>query len=112
MALGAFIHGFVPSSLVRQVIGPENPLAVPIAAIAGAPIYVGMSAMLPVAASFADQGIPIGTVLAFVVGSAGVSLPNLVLMNKLFDRVLLAVYALTVVTTGVFVGVVFNTFLV
>jgi len=108
MALGAIVHGFVPAVLVRRIIGPENPLAVPIAAVAGAPIYVSMSAMLPVAASFAEQGVPVGTVLAFVVGSAGVSVPNLVLLNKLFDRTLLATYAGTVVATGTAVGLLFN----
>lgn len=108
MTLGAVIHAFVPASIIHQLIGPENPLAVFIAAVAGAPIYVSMSAMLPVAATFTNQGIPIGTVLAFVIGSAGVSLPNLVLLNKLFDRTLLAVYTLTVVTTGIVVGLLFN----
>lgn len=108
MTLGAVVHGFVPAELVLSVIGPDNPLAVPIAAVAGAPIYVSMSAMLPVAASFAEQGVPIGTVLAFVVGSAGVSVPNLVLLNKLFDRTLLAAYAVTVVATGIGVGLLFN----
>jgi len=108
MTLGAVIHAFVPATFIHKLIGPENPFAVLIAAVAGAPIYVSMSAMLPIAASFTDQGIPIGTVLAFVVGSAGVSFPNLVLLNKLFDRTLLAVYAVTVVTTGIVIGVLFN----
>lgn len=108
IALGAVVHGFVPASLVRAVVGPGNPLAVPVAAVAGAPIYVSMSTMLPVAASFADHGVPIGTVLAFVVGSAGVSLPNLVLLKRLFDRALLAVYAVTVVGIGIAVGLLFN----
>jgi len=67
--------------------------------------------MLPIAVTFTDQGIPIGTVLAFVVGSAGVSLPNLVLLNKLFSRTLLAIYAGTVVTIGIVIGVLFNTVL-
>lgn len=52
------------------------------------------------------------TVLAFVVGGAGVSIPNLLLLNKLFERRLLAVYAATVVTIGVLVGVLFNAVLV
>lgn len=108
MAAGAAIHGFVPASFLGRFLGPSNPLAVPLAAVAGAPIYVSMSAMLPVAVSLTEQGIPFGTVLAFVVGSAGVSVPNLVLLNKLFDRTLLVVYALTVVAIGVVVGVLFN----
>jgi uncharacterized membrane protein YraQ (UPF0718 family) len=111
ITFGAVIHAFVPAAMVRVVIGPENPFAVFIASIAGAPIYLSMSAMLPIAVTFTDQGIPIGTVLAFVVGSAGVSLPNLVLLNKLFSRTLLAIYAGTVVTIGIVIGVLFNTVL-
>ncbi len=36
------------------------------------------------------------------------SLPNLVLLNKLFARRLLAAYATTVVIVAILVGVVFN----
>lgn len=111
LTLGALIHGFVPTAMLTRILGPENPLAVPLAAVAGAPIYVSMSAMLPVAATFADQGIPMGTVLAFVVGSAGVSIPNLILLNKLFDRTLLGIYAVSVVVTAIVVGVTFNALL-
>lgn len=111
ITIGALIHGVVPVEIVQAVLGDQNPLAVPLAAIAGAPIYVSMSGMLPIAASFSDQGIAIGTVIAFVIGGAGVSLPNLILLNKIFKRRLLAVYAGTVVTIGVLVGLVFNHFL-
>lgn len=108
MIIGALIHGVVPTSWLQSLLGPANPLAVPIAAIAGAPIYISLEAMLPIAASFADQGIPIGTVLAFVIGSAGVSVPNLIMLNKLFDRTLLFVYVASVVATGITVGLLFN----
>ncbi len=111
MTLGALIHGFVPVEVLRTVLGSENPLAVPLAAVAGAPVYISLSGMLPIAASLSDRGIAIGTVLAFVVGGAGVSIPNLVLLRTLFERRLLAVYAGTVVAIGVTVGLVFNTLL-
>ena len=108
MTVGALIHGVVPIEVVRGVLGPENPVAVPLAALAGAPIYVSMSGMLPIAASLSEQGIAVGTVLAFVVGGAGVSIPNLVLLNRLFERRLLLVYAGTVVAIGTAIGVLFN----
>jgi uncharacterized membrane protein YraQ (UPF0718 family) len=112
MVIGALIHGVVPVDVLRTVLGPANPLAVPLAALAGAPVYVSLSGMLPIAASLSGQGIAIGTVLAFVIGGAGVSVPNLILLNKLFKRRLLIVYAGTVVTIGVVVGVVFNFFII
>lgn len=108
MTAGALIHGVVPVEVVRAVLGPENPLAVPLAALAGAPVYVSMSGMLPIAASLSEQGVAVGTVVAFVVGGAGVSVPNLVLLNRLFERRLLLVYAGTVVAIGTAIGVLFN----
>jgi uncharacterized membrane protein YraQ (UPF0718 family) len=108
MTVGALVHGVVPVELVRGILGPENPVAVPLAALAGAPVYVSMSGMLPIAASFAERGVAIGTVLAFVIGGAGVSIPNLILLNKLFERRLLAVYAGTVVAIGTVLGMGFN----
>jgi uncharacterized membrane protein YraQ (UPF0718 family) len=112
MTIGALLHGVVPVAWVQAILGPENPLAVPLAALAGAPLYVSMSGMLPIAASLGEQGVPVGTVLAFVVGGAGVSIPNLVLLSKLFEHRLLAVYVGTVVAIGTTVGALFNLVLV
>ncbi|SDF31153.1 hypothetical protein SAMN04488067_103167 [Halorubrum xinjiangense] len=109
IAIGALIHGAVPAEFLQRIAGPGNPLATPIAALAGAPIYVSISGMLPIAHSLTEAGIPIGTVIAFVIGGAGISIPNLILLNKLFERRLLAIYATTVVTIGITIGVLFNT---
>lgn len=108
IAIGALIHGAVPASFLQRIAGPSNPLATPLAALAGAPVYVSISGMLPIAHSLAEQGIPIGTVMAFVIGGAGISIPNLILLNKLFERRLLGIYATSVVTIGVVIGVIFN----
>lgn len=108
MVLGAALHGFVPTQWIRAILGSGNPAAVSVATLAGAPIYVSISAMLPLASSLVDQGIPLGTVLAFVVGGAGVSVPNLALLASFFDRYLLLVYVLTVVAVGIVVGTIFN----
>jgi len=112
IAIGALIHGAVPAEFLQRVAGPGNPLATPLAALAGAPVYVSLSGMLPIAHSLAGQGVPIGTVLAFVIGGAGISIPNLILLNKLFERRLLAIYAGTVVAIGIVVGVLFDAVLV
>jgi uncharacterized membrane protein YraQ (UPF0718 family) len=108
MTVGALIHGVVPVEVLHAVLGPENPLAVPLAVLVGAPVYISVSGMLSIAVPLVDRGIAVGTVLAFVVGGAGVSVPNIVLLNRLFGRRLLAVYVGTVVTIGVVVGVAFN----
>lgn len=108
ITVGALIHGVVPVEYVQAVLGSDNPLAIPLAAVVGAPVYVSVSGMLPIAASLSDQGIAIGTVLAFVIGGAGVSLPNLILLNKLFKRRLLGIYAAAVISIAITVGLLFN----
>jgi uncharacterized membrane protein YraQ (UPF0718 family) len=108
----ALIHGVVPVSWLQSLLGPSNPVAVPLAVLAGVPLYFSLSAMLPVAASLVSTGIPIGTVLALLVGTVGVSLPNLIMLNKLFSRRLLVAYVSTVVAIGIGVGLVFNAVLI
>lgn len=112
IVIGALIYGAVPESLLQSVAGTTNPLVVVFAVLLGAPVYVSISGMLPIAAALAAQGVPIGTVLAFVIGGAGISIPNLILLNALFERKLLAVYASAVVVIGFTVGMIFNLFFV
>lgn len=108
IAVAALIHGLVPVKWLRAVLGPENPFAVPLAVVAGVPLYFSLSAMLPVAAALVNQGIPIGTVLALLVGTVGVSLPNLIMLRKLFGGRLLVAYVATIVVLGIAIGLSFN----
>jgi uncharacterized membrane protein YraQ (UPF0718 family) len=108
VAVATLVHGVVPVAWLRAVLGPGNPLAVPFAVLAGVPLYFSLSAMLPVAAALVSKGVPIGTVLALLVGTVGVSLPNLVLLRKLFSPRLLTAYVLAVTAIGVAVGLLFN----
>lgn len=108
MLVAALVHGVVPVAWLDTVLGPSNPVAVPLAVLVGVPLYFSLSATLPVAAALVSKGIPIGTVLALLVGVVGVSLPNLIMLSKLFSRRLLTVYVTTVVGIGIVIGWVFN----
>lgn len=108
IVVAALVHGLIPVAWLQAVLGPDNPAAVPLAVVAGVPLYFSLSATLPVAAALVSKGIPIGTVLALLVGTVGISLPNLIMLRKLFSRRLLAGYVLTVVAMGILVGVTFN----
>lgn len=108
LVAAALIHGVVPVPWLQALLGRGNPLAVPTAVVAGVPLYFSLSAMLPVAHALVAKGIPLGTVLALLVGTVGVSLPNLVILNRLFSRRLLVVYVATVVAMGVVAGLLFN----
>ncbi|MFW6357141.1 MAG: permease, partial [bacterium] len=50
VAIGSIVHGFLPSDMVVQLAGADNPLAVPISAVVGIPLYLRASTMVPIAA--------------------------------------------------------------
>ena len=50
-AVGAVIYGFVPQDIIVKVAGPNNPLAIPIAAIIGIPMYIRAETIIRLARS-------------------------------------------------------------
>ena len=47
IGVGAAIHGWVPEDLFARWAGPDNPLAVPVAAVLGIPLYSNAAGVLP-----------------------------------------------------------------
>jgi len=97
--IGAFIHGFVPTEVITRIAGPSNPLAVPVAAIIGVPIYIRAETMIP---------IGLGAVLALIIGGAGASIPELTLLSSIFKKRLLTAFMITVFSIAVIAGYLAN----
>jgi uncharacterized protein len=104
VALAAAIIGFVPQHLLSRLAGPDNPLAVPTAALLGVPFYVSTEAFLPIASAFHAGGMSIGAVFALVISAAGINLPELTLLSRLMRPRLLAAYATAVVSLAIAAG--------
>jgi len=73
VAIGSAIYGFMPAELLERYAGSDNPLAIPIAAIIGIPLYIRAEAVIPLAAALLAKGVGAGAVLALIIGSAGAS---------------------------------------
>lgn len=108
IVMGALVHGFVPADFFAEVAGAGNPLAVPIAALIGIPLYVPVSALLPLAGSFVAKGVSLGAVIALVIGGGGASLPEVIMLKRLFHWPLLAAFLLVVFCMAVAGGVAFD----
>jgi hypothetical protein len=106
--IGAFIHGFVPTEIISRIAGPNNPLAVPVAAIIGIPIYIRAETMIPIGLALIEKGMSVGAVLALVIGGAGASIPELTLLAAIFEKKLLAAFVLTIFTIAVAAGYLAN----
>ena len=66
VALGAVIYGYMPSDWVLKIAGPDNPFAVPVAAIIGVPLYVRAETAIPIGVALMGKGMSIGAVIALV----------------------------------------------
>ena len=61
-------------------------ISVFIASIIGIPMYIRPETMLPIAEALASKGMSLGTVVALIIGGAGASIPEVVLLSKLFKK--------------------------
>jgi uncharacterized protein len=104
IAVGAVIHGYVPADLLARIAGPEQPWAVPAAALLGVPVYASVVVLLPLGTSLLAKGVGIGAVTAFLMGASGFSLPEGIMLSKILPRALLlrvlAVFCLGLVLIG------------
>jgi uncharacterized membrane protein YraQ (UPF0718 family) len=108
MIIGALVHGFIPTEFFSDVAGPDNPAAIPTAAIIGIPLYIRVTALIPLVGSFVAKGVSMGAVIALVIGSGGASLPEVILLKKLFHWPLLLAFLLVIFSMAVIGGFTFN----
>jgi len=109
--IGAFAHGFVPDEWLVRYAGSDNLWAIPLAAIIGVPLYVRASTMIPIALTLTAKGMGVGAVIALVIGGAGASLPELVMLKRMFHWPILLAFLVSVfgiaIATGFLAAVVF-----
>jgi uncharacterized membrane protein YraQ (UPF0718 family) len=111
IAIGAGIHGYVPTDFITQYAGTNNPLAVPLAVILGVPLYANIAGVMPITEALVNKGMPMGTVLAFTMAVTALSLPEIVILKKVLRPQLLAVFV-GLMTVGIIsIGYIFNALL-
>lgn len=98
IAIGAAIHGWVPTDFLAKYAGPENPFAVIIGVIAGIPLYSNALGTIPIAEALIGKGVGIGTALSFMMAVTALSLPEMILLRKVIKPKLIAAF---IVITGI-----------
>lgn len=59
-----------------------NFFAVPIAALVGIPLYSNAAGIVPVAEVLLSKGIPVGTILTFIMSVVTITPPDFVILRK------------------------------
>lgn len=110
IAIGAIVHGFVPEDLLAQYASANNPLAVPISALIGVPLYIRASSMVGLAPALIENGVSMGSILALTVAGAGASLPEMIMLKKIFKAPIMIFFILSVFTMAIVCGYLVNIF--
>ena len=112
IGLGAAIHGWAPADFFTRYAGPGNAFGVLVAVGIGIPLYSNAAGVMPLVQALHDKGLPMGTLLAFMMSVVALSLPEMILLRRVLKPQLLAAFVAVVGTGIVAVGYLFNLILV
>jgi len=108
VAIGAGIYGYMPQEFVISLAGPNNPFAIPVAAVIGIPLYIRAETAIPIGLSLADKGMSMGAVIALIIGGAGMAIPEMSMLAGIFRKRLVVSIVGVIFATAVIGGFAFN----
>ena len=107
IALGAVIHGWVPEAWIADHAS-SGLWGVVVAVGLGVPLYSNAAGVLPLVETLHDKGLPMGTVLAFMMSVVALSMPEMILLRRVLKPQLIATYVAVVVVGILATGYLFN----
>jgi uncharacterized protein len=111
IGLGAIIHGWVPTDFFTTYANADNPFGVLVAVAIGIPLYSNAAGIMPLVEVLYSKGLPMGTVLAFMMSVVALSLPEMILLRRVLQPRLLGLFVAVVATGIITVGYLFNVLL-
>ena len=108
ISLGSMIYGFMPSEFISQYASQDNAFAIPVAAVIGIPLYIRAEAVIPLSAALLDKGMDLGAIMALIIGSAGASLTEVILLKSLFKNQMIIAFLVVVLSMAILSGVILN----
>ncbi len=108
IALGAFIHGYVPENFMAGLMGKTDWWSIPITVLIGIPLYSNAAGIIPVVQSLMEKGASLGTALAFMMSVIGLSLPEAIILKKVLRLPMLIIFYSIVGAGIIAVGYIFN----
>ena len=108
IAIGAAMHGYVPEQFFAEYLGTGAWWTVPLAVILAVPMYANAAGIIPVIQVFVAKGVPIGTAIAFMMATVGLSVPEATLLKKVMTLKLIAIFFGVVTLFIIISGYLFN----
>lgn len=98
----------MPTELVAKFANEENPFAISIAAIIGIPLYIRAEAVIPLSAALAAKGMGLGAVMALIIGSAGASLTEVILLKSIFYNKMIIAFLTVILSMAMGAGFLYS----
>ena len=108
IAIGAVMHGWLPTGALSKWAGPENPFAVIVAVLVGIPLYSNAAGIIPLVSELMRAGVAMGTGLALMMAVTALSIPEIILLRKVLKPRLLAIFVAIVGLGIIATGYLFN----
>ncbi|MBC7001045.1 permease [Photobacterium sp. BZF1] len=102
--IGSFIYGFIPTDLIAKYAGEGMWYAIPVAAVIGIPLYIRAEAVIPLSAALVKKGMAMGSVMALIIGSAGASLTEVILLKSIFKNQMIAAFLAVILGMAIGAG--------
>lgn len=108
IAIGAAMHGYVPENFFNQYLGGGEWWTVPLAVLVAVPMYSNAAGIVPIVQVFVAKGVPLGTAIAFMMATVGLSIPEATLLKKVMSVKLIAIFFGIVTLSIIISGYLFN----
>ena len=108
VGIGAGMHGFVPENFMVSIMDKSHWYSVPLSVLVGVPLYSNAAGIIPIVSVLIEKGVPLGTALAFMMSTIGLSLPEIIILKKVLKWPLIATFVGIVATGILMVGFFFN----
>ena len=108
LAVGAWIHGYVPEDFMAAIMGKGAWWSVPLAVLIGIPMYSNAAGIIPIVQALLEKGAALGTALAFMMAVIALSLPEFIILRKVLKLRLIIIFAGIVGFGILIVGYLFN----
>lgn len=110
IAIGSVIYGFIPAQWIATIANDNNPFAIPVAAVIGIPLYIRAEAVIPLSAVLAAKGMGLGAVMALIIGSAGASLTEVILLKSIFKNTMIIAFVTVILSMAMAAGYLYYLF--
>lgn len=108
LIIGSLMHGYIPQEFFIKYLGKENIWAVPLASIVGIPIYASHAGVVPIIQVFLLKGVPVGTALVMLMSITAISLPEMIMLKKVFSYKLLILFVIFLLISFILTGYLVN----